>query len=81
MYEVLGLFFLLLVGVMLISDGGHIGHFMFFGHPIEPMAKSTFYFVLVALVAVEVVQSRYQRRLLAEKRAKRSTARKQLNGV
>ncbi|MCP4315980.1 MAG: tellurium resistance protein TerC [Hyphomicrobiales bacterium] len=66
MYEVLGLFVLLLVGVMLMSDGGHIGHLMFFGHPIEPMAKSTFYFVLVTLVAVEIVQGRYQKRILAE---------------
>ncbi|WP_419910065.1 TerC family protein [Hoeflea sp.] len=71
MYEVLGLFVLLLVGVMLMSDGGHIGHLEFFGHPIEPMAKSTFYFVLMTLVAVEVVQSRYQRRILAEAAAKK----------
>ncbi|WP_136656266.1 tellurium resistance protein TerC [Nitratireductor sp. XY-223] len=71
MYEVLGLFVLLLVGVMLMSDGGHIGHLAFFGFPIEPMAKSTFYFVLMTLVAVEVVQSRYQRRILAEAAAKR----------
>ncbi len=80
MYEVLGLFVLLLVGAMLMSDGGHIGHLSFFGHPIEPMAKSTFYFVLVTLVAVEIVQSRYQKRLLAEERAKRRAARQQLHG-
>jgi predicted tellurium resistance membrane protein TerC len=67
MYEVLGLFVLLLVGVMLMSEGGHIGHLAFFGYDIEPMAKSTFYFVLFALVVVEIVQSRYQRKLLAEK--------------
>lgn len=66
MYEVLGLFVLLLVGFMLMSDGGHIGHLSFFGYPIEPMAKSTFYFVLFTLVAVEIVQGRYQKRILAE---------------
>lgn len=66
MYEVLGLFVLLLVGFMLMSEGGHIAHLAFFGYPIEPMAKSTFYFVLFTLVIVEVVQSRYQRKLLAE---------------
>ncbi|MEM6461885.1 MAG: tellurium resistance protein TerC [Pseudomonadota bacterium] len=71
MYEVLGLFVLLLVGVMLMSDGGHIGHLKFFGYAIEPMAKSTFYFVLVTLVAVEIVQSRYQKRILAEAQLKR----------
>jgi len=67
MYEVLGLFVLLLVGVMLMSEGGHIAHLAFFGYPIEAMAKSTFYFVVVALVIVDIVQSRYQRKLLAEK--------------
>lgn len=66
MYEVLGLFVLLLVGVMLMSEGGHIAHLSFFGFPIEPMAKSTFYFVLFTLVIVEVVQSRYQKKLLVE---------------
>ena len=74
MYEVLGLFVLLLVGVMLMSDGGHIGHLSFFGYPIEPMAKSTFYFVLVTLVAVEIVQSRYQKRILAEAAARKKEA-------
>jgi hypothetical protein len=58
---------LLLVGVMLMSEGGHIAHLSFFGYPIEPMAKSTFYFVVVALVIVDIIQSRYQRKLLAEK--------------
>jgi predicted tellurium resistance membrane protein TerC len=65
MYEVLGLFVLLLVGIMLMSEGGHIAHLAFFDYEILPMAKSTFYFVLVALLVVEMVQSRYQRKLLA----------------
>jgi predicted tellurium resistance membrane protein TerC len=66
MYEVLGLFVLLLVGFMLMSEGGHIAHLAFFGYPIEPMAKSTFYFVLFTLVAVEIIQSSYQKKLLNE---------------
>ena len=65
MYEVLGLFVLLLVGVMLLSEGGHLAELSFFGHHIEPMAKSTFYFVIAVLVLVDVVQGRYQRKLLA----------------
>jgi predicted tellurium resistance membrane protein TerC len=64
MYEVLGLFVLLLVGFMLMSEGGHIAHLAFFGYPVEPMAKSTFYFVLVTLVLVEVIQSRYQKKIM-----------------
>jgi len=78
MYEVLGLFVLLLVGVMLMSDGGHIGHLYFFGYPIEPMAKSTFYFVLFTLVAVEIVQGRYQKRILVEARAKARAKREEM---
>lgn len=67
MYEVLGLFVLLLVGVMLMSDGGHIAHLEFFGYPIEPMAKSTFYFVVITLVIVDMIQGRYQRKLDVER--------------
>ncbi len=71
MYEVLGLFVLLMVGVMLLAEGGHTAHLAFFGYPIEPMAKSTFYFVVAALVIVDVVQGRYQKKLMAEEKGGR----------
>ena len=64
MYEVLGLFILLIVGVMLLSEGGHLAHLEFFGYPIEPMTKTTFYFVIAVLVLIDVVQGRYQKKLL-----------------
>lgn len=67
MYEVLGLFVLFIVGIMLLSEGGHLAHLSFFGYHIEPMAKSTFYFVLVVLVIVDIVQGRYQKKLLAQR--------------
>ncbi len=67
MYEVLGLFVLLLVGIMLMSEGGHIAHLHFFGYEVTAMSKATFYFVLVTMVLVEMVQGRYQRKLIAEK--------------
>ncbi|MCA9193741.1 MAG: hypothetical protein KDB03_18340 [Planctomycetales bacterium] len=66
MYEVLGLFILFIVGIMLLGEGGHLAELSFFGHRVEPMAKSTFYFVLIILVIVDVVQSRYQKKLLAQ---------------
>ncbi|TWT47428.1 TerC family protein [Botrimarina hoheduenensis] len=66
MYEVLGLFVLFIVGVMLVSEGGHLAHLHLFGYIVEPMAKSTFYFVIAILVLIDVVQSRYQKKLLAE---------------
>ncbi|MEM7474169.1 MAG: tellurium resistance protein TerC [Planctomycetota bacterium] len=72
MYEVLGLFILFIVGVMLISEGGHKAHLVLFGHPVEAMEKSTFYFVIAVLVVVDIVQGRYQKKLLAEKDSKAS---------
>jgi len=67
MYEVLGLFILFIVGIMLVSEGGHLAHIKFFGNEVTAMSKATFYFILLILVIVEVVQSRYQRKLIAEK--------------
>ena len=71
MYEVLGLFILFIVGIMLLSEGGHLAHLTFFGQPVVPMTKATFYFVLAVLVMTDIVQSRYQRKLMAQ--AERST--------
>ena len=66
MYEVLGLFILFIVGIMLVTEGGHLAHLKLFGNEIVPMSKTTFYFVLVVLVIVDVVQGRYQKKLLKE---------------
>lgn len=63
MYEVLGLFILLIVGVMLLSEGGHKAELMFWGNPVEPMSKTTFYFVIAVLVITDIIQSAYQRKL------------------
>ena len=67
-YEVLGLFILLIVGIMLLSEGGHLAHMTWFGGAIQPLNKSTFYFVVTVLILVDVVQSRYQRKLEAEEK-------------
>ena len=64
MYEVLGLFILFLVGIMLISDGGHQAQLVIIGQPISPMNKSTFYFILTILILIDVVQTKYQKNLL-----------------
>lgn len=63
MYEVLGLFVLLIVGVSLLGEGGHLGHLTLFGVKVEPLAKSTFYFSIAVLFIVEIIQTRYQRAL------------------
>ena len=67
LYEVLGLFILFIVGILLISEGGHKAHLSFFGHPVEAMSKTTFYFVIAVLVLIDVIQGRYHKKLMAEK--------------
>ena len=78
MYEVLGLFILLIVGVVLLGEAGvaaaHAAHddslaLHVFDYPIVPMSKSTFYFSVVVLFIVEFIQSGYARKLEAERRA------------
>lgn len=86
MYEVLGLFILLIVGVVLLGEAGQaavhgveamgVPHeeaknlaLKIFGKEIVPMSKSTFYFSVVVLVAVEIIQSGYSRKLNAERKA------------
>lgn len=67
LYEVLGMFILLIVGVMLLSEGGHLAHLSFFDYPIEAMSKSTFYFSITVMVLVDVAQSKYQKKLDLER--------------
>ena len=62
-YEVLGLFILLIVGIVLLGEGGHLAHLTLFGFAVVPMSKATFYFSIAVLVAVDVVQSGYQKKL------------------
>lgn len=68
MYEVLGLFILFIVGIMLLTEGGHLAHLKLFGEAIVPMSKTTFYFVIGILVITDIVQGRYQKKLIAEKK-------------
>jgi predicted tellurium resistance membrane protein TerC len=63
MYEVLGLFILFIVGIMLVTEGGHLAHLRIFGNEIVPMSQTTFYFVILVLVIVDLVQGRYQKKL------------------
>lgn len=78
MYEVLGLFILLIVGVVLLGEAGqaaaHAMHdpalaLKFFGYEVVPMSKTTFYFSVAVLFIVEILQSGYARKLAAERSA------------
>jgi len=67
MFEVLGLFILFVVGIMLLSEAGHLAHMKILGDEIHQMTKGTFYFVIGVLVLTDIVQSRYQKKLLRNK--------------
>jgi len=76
MYEVLGLFILLIVGVVLLGEAGvaaeHATHdpamaIHIFGYALIPMSKTTFCFAVVVLFAVEFLQTGYKRKLDAER--------------
>ena len=81
-YEVLGMFILLIVGVVLLGEGGvaaahanddHHLTLAFFGHEVTPMSKSTFYFSIAVLVAVDIIQSKYQKKLAMERSQGKTT--------
>ncbi len=74
MYEVLGLFVLFVVGIMLVTEGGHLAQLKLFGNEVHAMTKTTFYFVIGVLVLTDIVQTRYQRKLLAEQKMTARTA-------
>jgi len=67
LYEVLGLFILFVVGIMLLTEGGHLAQLEILGEHIIPMSKTTFYFVIAVLVFTDIVQGRYQKKLMNEK--------------
>ena len=69
MYEVMGLFILFLVGVLLVTEGAHLAHLKLFTYPIDAMSKSSFYLVVGVLVVTDVISSKYQKRLWAQREA------------
>lgn len=65
MFEVIGLFILFIVGVLLITEGGHLAHMELFNFKVEAMSKASFYFVIFVMVIVSTVQTRYRNKLEA----------------
>ncbi|MEM9014273.1 MAG: tellurium resistance protein TerC [Pseudomonadota bacterium] len=68
MFEVIGLFILFIVGILLVSEGGHLAHMKLFGFEVQAMSKASFYFVIFVMVIVSVVQTRYRNKLEAQRR-------------
>lgn len=69
MYQILGLFILFLVGVLLVTEGAHLAHLKLFSFPIDAMSKSSFYLVIFVLVITDIISTKYQKRLWAQKEA------------
>ena len=63
MFEVIGLFILFIVGILLITEGGHLAHMELFNFKVEAMSKASFYFVIFVMVIVSIVQTRYRNKL------------------
>lgn len=72
MFEVIGLFILFIVGILLISEGGHLAHMALFGFEVTAMSKASFYFVIFVMVVVSTVQTRYRNKLEALRAAERA---------
>jgi len=68
-YEILGFFILFIVGVMLLTEGGHLAHLTIVGNKIEAMTKTTFYFIITVLALLVFVQSRFQKKMLNHSKA------------
>ena len=75
MYEVLGLFILLIVGIVLLGESGQAAAqamhdpslaLKFFGYDVIPMSKTTVYFSIFVLIIVDVIQPGYSRKLHTE---------------
>ena len=66
---------------MLVTEGGHLAHMKIFNNEILPMNNTTFYFVIFILIAIDVVQSSYQKKLikLQQKSIERSKQLKEAN--
>ncbi len=67
-FEILGLFVLFLIGIMLISEAGHLSHLKLFGNEIVAMSKTTFYFILAIIIIIDIAQTKYQRNLLKNRK-------------
>ncbi|WP_411816385.1 TerC family protein [Hyphococcus sp. DH-69] len=74
MFEVIGLFILFIVGVLLLTEGGHLAHMKLFDFEVTAMSKTSFYFVIFVMVVVSAVQTRYRNKLERQRAREHSAA-------
>jgi len=66
-FEIGGLFVLMLVGMMLITEAAHLAHLEIFKYAIEEMSKANFYFILSILVIVFIVNNKFNKKIINNK--------------
>lgn len=60
--QILGLSFLILIGFMLIIEGGHLAHLSIFGSEIGAVPKGYLYFAIAFSLLVEFLNMRYRKK-------------------
>lgn len=60
--QILGLSFLILIGVMLLAEASHLGHFIFFGQTVESVPKGYLYFAIFFSLGVEVINMKLRKK-------------------
>lgn len=60
--QILGLSFLILIGVMLLAEGSHLAHFEFFGAEVHSIPKGYLYFAIFFSLLVEFLNLRMKKK-------------------
>ncbi|EJL68952.1 TerC family protein [Chryseobacterium populi] len=59
--QILGLSFLILIGVMLLAESSHLGHFSLFGQEVGIIPKGYLYFAIFFSLAVEFINMKIKK--------------------
>lgn len=59
--QILGLSFLILIGVMLITEASHLGHFVLFGQEVGTIPKGYLYFAIFFSLVVEFINMKLRK--------------------
>lgn len=60
-YGLLGLFVLLIPGIVLLGKGGHEAHLTLLGYAVQPLDKTTFYVSIAVLLIVQAIHASSRR--------------------
>ena len=60
--QILGLAFLILIGLMLITEAAHLSNALVFGSHVTPLPKGYLYFAIAFSLLVEVLNMKMSRR-------------------